>query len=92
MPTTTSPLTTPRSGFVQRKLLQIASAGVSLSLFRGEDTKVLKIIRFVRLDDMSRQAGRSIESGPGPMGVTYKAFDTVLQHPVALKVIDLLPL
>jgi len=43
-------------------------AGVSLSLFQGEDTKVLKIIRFVRLDDISRQAGRSIELGPGAMG------------------------
>jgi len=37
---------------------------------------------------MFDEAGRPIELGRGAMGVTYKAFDVDLRHPVTLKVIS----
>ena len=44
--------------------------------------------RFDHYELMRREDGAFYELGRGAMGITYKAFDTVLQHPVALKVID----
>jgi serine/threonine protein kinase/tetratricopeptide (TPR) repeat protein len=44
--------------------------------------------RFDHYELIRREDGALYELGHGAMGVTYKAFDTVLHHPVALKVID----
>jgi hypothetical protein len=44
--------------------------------------------RFDHYQLIRREDGALYELGHGAMGVTYKAFDTVLHHPVALKVID----
>jgi hypothetical protein len=44
--------------------------------------------RFDHYELVRHEDGTPIELGRGAMGVTYKGFDTVLHHPVALKVID----
>ena len=44
--------------------------------------------RFDHYELVRREDGSFEELGRGAMGITYKAFDTVLQHPVALKIID----
>src|SRR5260221_8465708 len=44
--------------------------------------------RFDHYELVRRADGSFEELGCGAMGVTYKAFDTVLRHPVALKVIE----
>jgi serine/threonine protein kinase/Flp pilus assembly protein TadD len=44
--------------------------------------------RFAHYELALGQDGKPVELGRGAMGITYKAFDTVLRHAVALKVID----
>lgn len=44
--------------------------------------------RFDHYELARNEDGTPIELGRGAMGVTYKGFDTVLQHPAAFKVID----
>jgi eukaryotic-like serine/threonine-protein kinase len=44
--------------------------------------------RFDHYELVRREGGSFDELGRGAMGVTYKAFDTILHHPVALKVIE----
>src|SRR6202140_3908394 len=44
--------------------------------------------RFEHYELVLGQDGKPVELGRGAMGITYKAFDTVLRHAVALKVID----
>jgi hypothetical protein len=44
--------------------------------------------RFEHYELVLGQDGEPVELGRGAMGITYKAFDTVLRHAVALKVID----
>jgi serine/threonine protein kinase len=44
--------------------------------------------RFDHYELARNEDGTPIELGRGAMGVTYKGFDTVLHHPVALKVIN----
>ena len=45
-------------------------------------------VRFDHYELVRREDGAFEELGHGAMGVTYKAFDTLLHHAVALKVID----
>ena len=45
-------------------------------------------VRFDHYEVLRRKDGAFEELGRGTMGVTYRAFDTVLHHCVALKVID----
>jgi serine/threonine protein kinase/tetratricopeptide (TPR) repeat protein len=44
--------------------------------------------RFEHYELVPREDGKPVELGRGAMGITYRAFDTVLRHAVALKVID----
>jgi len=44
--------------------------------------------RFEHYELLTAEDGKPIELGRGAMGITYKAFDTDLQCPVALKVIS----
>ena len=44
--------------------------------------------RFEHYALVTGEDGTPVELGRGAMGITYKAFDTVLRHAVALKVID----
>jgi len=44
--------------------------------------------RFEHYELVTGDDGKPVELGRGAMGVTFKAFDTVLRHAVALKVID----
>ena len=44
--------------------------------------------RFDHYEVVTNSDGTSVELGRGAMGITYRAIDTILGHPVALKVID----
>jgi serine/threonine protein kinase/TPR repeat protein len=47
-----------------------------------------ELVRFQHYEVLRREDGSLFELGRGAMGITYKAFDTNLRTPVALKVIN----
>jgi tRNA A-37 threonylcarbamoyl transferase component Bud32 len=63
-------------------LRQAMQPGATVEDYLSEDG------RFDHYELIRREDGAPYELGRGAMGVTYKAFDTVLHHRVALKIID----
>jgi serine/threonine protein kinase len=53
-----------------------------------EEVRIANAERFDHYQVATQTDGRSVELGRGAMGITYRAFDTVLGNEVALKVID----
>jgi serine/threonine protein kinase/lipopolysaccharide biosynthesis regulator YciM len=64
------------------------SAGGQAAASPGKQPMALSPNRFDHYQLLARDDGTPIELGHGAMGVTYKAFDTNLRCPVALKVIN----
>ena len=52
------------------------------------DTKTPSTLVLDHYEVLTREDGSLFELGRGAMGITYKAFDTSLRIPVALKVIN----
>ena len=64
------------------------TAGGSVPASGGKQSVALSTTRFDHYQLLASDDGTPIELGRGAMGVTYKAFDTNLHCPVALKVIN----
>jgi serine/threonine protein kinase len=64
------------------------AGGVESGESSFEETLKQTAQRFEHYELVTGDDGKPVELGRGAMGVTFKAFDTVLRHAVALKVID----
>jgi hypothetical protein len=57
-------------------------------LWDEEEIPTARVEQFDHYQVATRSDGTPVELGRGAMGITFKAFDTVLGNDVALKVID----
>ena len=71
---------------IESDLTEVAGSSVPVGMGKGPMS--LSPSRFDHYQLLASDDGVPIELGRGAMGVTYKAFDTNLQCPVALKVIN----
>lgn len=61
---------------------------VFLATFPYLDTAMAEDYRYQHYEVLRREDGSLWELGRGAIGITYKAFDTNLRCPIALKVIN----